>query len=103
VRAEFFDMKREELLFKKSKWNKGKSTLIYLQSKDCGLSLMDISKLLKGLRYAGISKTIGKIEQELGSVGKASKAVKKIRQKYEIKSLPEKIYKKEFVRCQVKT
>jgi hypothetical protein len=29
--------------------------------------------------------------------------VKKIRQKYEIKSLPEKIYKKEFVRCQVKT
>ena len=82
--SKFFEMKREELLFKKSKWNKGKSTLIYLLFKDCGLSLMDISKMLNGLRYAGISKTIGKMEKEFIGSGKVSKAVRKVRQKYEI-------------------
>lgn len=59
--------------------------------------------MLNGLRYAGISKTIGKMEKEFIGSGKVSKAVRKVRQKYEIKNLPEKIYKKEFVRCQVKT
>jgi hypothetical protein len=90
------------LLYKKSKWNRGKNTLVYLLSKDCGMSLMDISKLLKGLHYAGISRTIGKMEKEIKHSVIVQKAVKKIRQTYEIKNLPEKMYKKEFVRYQVK-
>lgn len=100
--AGFFDMERDTLLYKKSKWNRGKNTLIYLLSKDCGMSLMDISKLLKGLHYAGVSRTIGKMEKEIKSSVSVQKAVKKIRQTYEIKNLPEKLYKKEFVRYQVK-
>lgn len=100
--AEFFDMKRDELLFKKSKWNKGKSILMYLLSKDCGLNLKNISALLNGLHYAGVSKAISKIGQKISRFGIEVKAIKKIRQKYEIKNLPEKIYKKEFVRYHFK-
>ena len=40
--------------------------------------------MLNGLRYAGISKTIGKMEKEFIGSGKVSKAVRKVRQKYEI-------------------
>jgi putative transposase len=59
--SKFYEINKDELLYKKGKWNKGKSVLMYLLARDAGMSFTAIGKLLGGLSSASIGRIYKKI------------------------------------------
>ncbi len=80
--ADFYSVGRELLLYKKTKWNKGKSVLIYLLQKDGGKNFSEIGKLLGGLYPGGVGRVFLRMEKRIEKEKKYRAVVDEIRKKY---------------------
>jgi len=79
--AEYFKINKNELMFKKGKWNRHKGVLMHLLDSDAGMTYSEIGRLLGDMSQASIGRICKKVAEE-SKYGKIKAEKQKIRKRY---------------------
>lgn len=83
--AEYYGKSKEEIRYKKTKWNPGRKVLIYLLARDAGMNNTEIAEYLGGVHHSGIGKMTAAAGREIAQRKKICGEIRKIEEKYKVR------------------
>ena len=83
----FYEQAKNDLIFRKGRWNRGKRILMYLLSRDSGMNNAEIGRFLNGIHHSSIGKTVTRVIREMTLNKKMKQEVLDIAGKYRLNKL----------------
>lgn len=85
--AAYYSQTIDEIIAGKGRWNRSKRILMYLLSRDAGISNTEIGKLLGGIHNSSIGRTIAGVVEETLRLMKTRQEINDISGRYLIKTV----------------